>query len=106
MLHGKSQEKNKEIIRIHSDTEKSMPKKKENDRTFFLDMIVWSGYNRLMNGGELFLAVRPLDFLIRSRVCLTSRKIRPARKKALDIRFRQGYNEPIKNEAGRLAHSR
>ena len=36
MSHGKSQEKNKEIIRIHSDTEKSMPKEKENDRTFFL----------------------------------------------------------------------
>ena len=41
MPHGKSQEKNKEIIRIHSDTEKSMPKKKENDRTFFLTW--WSG---------------------------------------------------------------
>ena len=29
MSHGKSQEKNKEIIPIHSDTEKSMPKEKE-----------------------------------------------------------------------------
>ena len=28
MSHGKSQEKNKEIIRIHSDTEKSMPTEK------------------------------------------------------------------------------
>ena len=45
MPHGKSQEKNKEIIRIHSDTEKSMPKKKENDRTFFLDMMFKLGYN-------------------------------------------------------------
>ena len=53
MPHGKSQEKNKEIIRIHSDTEKSMPKKKENDRTFFLDMMFKLGYNRLMNGGGM-----------------------------------------------------
>ena len=30
MSHGKSQEKNKEINRIHSDTEKSMPKEKRN----------------------------------------------------------------------------
>lgn len=36
MSHGKSQEKNKEIILIHSDTEKSMPTEKENDRNFFL----------------------------------------------------------------------
>lgn len=28
MSYGKSQEKNKEIIRIHSDTEKFMPKEK------------------------------------------------------------------------------
>ena len=53
MSRGKSQEKNKEIIRIHFDTEKSMPKEKENDRNFFLDKRVWLGYNGLMNGGEI-----------------------------------------------------
>ena len=73
---------------------------------FFLDKLVWLGYNGLMNGGEWLLAVRPLDFLIRSRVCLTSRKIRPARKKVLDKLVRLGYNESIKNEAGQLARSR
>lgn len=40
MSHGKSQEKNKEIIRIHSDTEKSMPKGKRKWQNFFLDMMV------------------------------------------------------------------
>ena len=34
---------------------------------FFLDMMVWPGYNGLMNGGEWLLAVRPLELLIRSR---------------------------------------
>ena len=104
--YGKRQEKNKEIIRIHSDTEKSMPKEKRNWMNFFLDMMVWPGYNGLMNGGEWLLAVRPLGFLIRSRVCLTSRKFSTSSKKVLDIRFRPGYNEPIKNEAGQLARSR
>ena len=30
---------------MHSDTEKSMPKEKENDRNFFLDKLVELGYN-------------------------------------------------------------
>lgn len=37
----------------HFDTEKSMPKEKENDRTFFLDNPVWPGYNGLMNGAGI-----------------------------------------------------
>ena len=53
MPYGKSQEKNKEIIRIHSDTEKSMPKEKIKRQNFFLDRHVWLGYNELMNGGEI-----------------------------------------------------
>ena len=53
MSHGKSQEKNKEIIRIHSDTEKSMPKEKRKWQNFFIDKRVWLGYNELMNGGEI-----------------------------------------------------
>ena len=36
----KSQEKNKEIIQIHYDTEKSMPKEKRKRQNFFLDMLV------------------------------------------------------------------
>lgn len=40
MSHGKSQEKNKEIIQIHSDTEKSMPKGKRKWQNFFLDKLV------------------------------------------------------------------
>ncbi len=87
MSHGKSQEKNKEIILIHSDTEKSMPKKKENDRTFFLDMMVWSGYNGLMNGGEWPLAVRPFGFLIRSRVPNVKKKFDQLEKKFLTNRL-------------------
>ena len=72
---------------------------------FFLDMMVWPGYNGLMNGGEWLLAVRPLGFLIRSRVCLTSRKISTSSKKVLDIRYRPGYNESIKNRLGEPACS-
>lgn len=36
MSYWKSQEKNNEINRIHSDTEKSMPKEKEIECTFSL----------------------------------------------------------------------
>ena len=106
MPYGKSQEKNKEINQIHSDTEKSMPKGKKKMAELFLDKLVWLGYNGLMNGGEWLLAVRPLDFLIRSHACLTSRKNSTNSKKVLDKLVSLGYNEPIKNEAGQLARSR
>lgn len=52
-----------------------------------------------MNGGEWLLAVRPLDFLIRSRVPNVEKKFDQL-EKALDKLVSLGYNESIKNEAG------
>ena len=53
MPYGKSQEKNKDINRHILIRKNPCQKKKENDRNFFLDKLVWLGYNELMNGGEI-----------------------------------------------------
>lgn len=64
-----------------------MPKGKENFPNFFLDVMGWLGYNELMNGEEWFLAVRPWEFLIRSRAPNVEKKIRLTRKNFLTNRL-------------------